>query len=115
MKKCTYCGKEYAGDLMNCLVDGEPLLDPNTPPSLEPKVKALGWFEQQFASTSRITIIIGSIFLAGIVFVLGLLGIVFSKSEKARSNAVLATVLGAVFLVAGMVLFSFLNLLKPSI
>jgi hypothetical protein len=32
MKKCPYCGKEYADDATNCIIDNELLLD-NSPQS----------------------------------------------------------------------------------
>ena len=35
MKKCAYCGKEYADDAVRCLIDGEPLAggEPQPPPT----------------------------------------------------------------------------------
>ncbi len=110
MKKCTYCGKEYGGDQTNCLVDGEPLLDPDIPPlPAGPAVKRLGWFEEQFASTSRATLVIATFLLAVVVFGAGILGLIFCKSEKARGNAAFATAISAGFMVAGGILIALLR------
>lgn len=49
MKKCTYCGKAYPDNVLNCPVDGEPVKEappsdsaPVSPPPLPPQKTAEG-------------------------------------------------------------------------
>ena len=53
MKKCAYCGKEYADDAVRCLIDGEPLAggEPQPPPTdsvWHPQLIDLGQMEEAF-------------------------------------------------------------------
>ncbi|MGB6499824.1 MAG: hypothetical protein WBG19_00265 [Thermoplasmata archaeon] len=38
MKKCTYCGKEYSDDVLNCPLDGQPVTAEGTPATAPPRV-----------------------------------------------------------------------------
>lgn len=48
MKKCTWCGKEYADDAQQCAVDGQPLAggEPIAKPALEPAGPPEPWRAQ---------------------------------------------------------------------
>src|SRR5882672_4628166 len=54
MKKCAYCGKEYADDAVRCSIDGEPLtgaVQPQPPPTdsvWRPRLISLGQIEGAF-------------------------------------------------------------------
>jgi hypothetical protein len=40
MKKCTYCGKEYANEATSCAVDQQPLMRVDSPGSNQPQPEA---------------------------------------------------------------------------
>src|ERR1041384_1600882 len=79
IKKCTYCGKEYADDMTVCAIDGEPLTQfpeqakfdkPLKPPG--PTADRTAAPSESQKSTSK-TFWQGQEFIAGVVLVIGLL------------------------------------------
>lgn len=96
MKKCNYCGKEYADDANVCLTDGQVLME-ITPPGTPPRIKkipaqttgaSLGWdsvpwFRQ--SGGARVTIFLGAFLFPPLLWAMGIIcltGDIYYTSRK---------------------------------